>query len=336
MRAKRIVSSSLAVGIASVLASLSAIAQTSPKIVTFVTQPAASASGAASAAIAKIVTQHSGFQVELSNNAGSTIVADLLDSGRADFGWLTTADLGLAFNGQEPFKRSYKNLRLVMKGAYWRTGVLVRKDSIYKKISDLKGKRIAGVYSAHPACLHISTAVLANGGLTWKDSVVVPVPHATQGVQAVMDGRAEAAPCALPNMGIVSEADARGGVRFLPIEVDESSILRAQKIVPVLQRLDVKGGTMTGVLNDQPMFTYQVAIVASKDTPDDVVANFIKPIWERQKELISMHPLFEEWGHKEMVGGNLPIPFHPGAEKFYASQGIKDDALGKVIISTTP
>jgi len=307
-----------------------ALAQDRKQIVTFVTQPAASAAGAASAAIAKVVSQHAGLQVELSNNAGSTIVADLVDAGRANFGWMTTADLSLAYNGQAPFKRQYRNMRLIMKGAYWRTGVLVRRDSPYKRVSDLKGRRVAGVYTAHPACLMISTALLANGGLSWKDLGIVPVPHAAQGVQAVMDGRAEAAPCALPIMGIVTEADARVGVRFLPIEMNPAAIKKAQDVVSVLTTTQVKKGAFTGVLQDQPMFTYQVSIIASKETPDDVVADFIRPVWEHQKELIAMHPLFEEWGHTDMIGGSLPIPLHPGALKFYKAQGLSEEEIGRV------
>jgi TRAP-type uncharacterized transport system substrate-binding protein len=187
----------------------------------------------------------------------------------------------------------------------------------------LKGHRVSGAYTAHPVCALIFRALLANANMTPNDVKIVPVPHAAQGVQALIEGRSDAAGCSIPQMGLIKEADAKFGVRYLPVDVSPDALARSQKVVPVLEPENVKSGALTGIVGDTELLTYAGAVAASTKTPDKKVFEFLKAMWNNGDELKKLHNVFKEWGHKEMTGsGSFSVPFHPGAVAFYKSVGV--------------
>jgi TRAP transporter TAXI family solute receptor len=304
-------------------ASTGAMAQAEKPIVKMATSPVGSAGYAIATAMAKVVGDKSPYKVELAGLTGSGAIADLLTRGEIAFGFMTSIDQVMAYNGQPPYKTSYRELRLMTLGSPWRTSIVVRKDSPYKKIADLKGRRVSGAYTAHPVCAQIFLAVLANAGMTPRDVTIVPVPHAAQGVQALIEGRVDAAGCSIPQMGLMKEADAKFGVRYLPIDVSPAALERTQKIVAVLQPEDVKGGSLTGIVGNTEMLTYAGAVAASTKTSDKAVFDFLKAMWDNGDDLRKLHNVFKEWGHKEMPGsGAHAVPFHNGAVQFYKSVGV--------------
>lgn len=304
-------------------AATGAMAQEQKPIVKMATSPVGSAGYAIATAMAKVVSDNAPYRVELSALTGSGAIADLLTRGEIGFGFMTSIDQMMAYQGQKPYKRAYHELRLMSLGSPWRTSIAVRADSPFKKIADLKGHRIAGAYIAHPVCGLIFRALLADGGLKPSDVTIVPVPHAAQGVQALIEGRVDAAGCSIPEMGLMKEADAKFGVRYLPIDDSSAAIERAQDLVPVLEPQLVKGGKETGVKTDTEMFTYAGAVAASDKTPDKEVFNFLKAMWNNGDELKKLNRVFNEWGHKEMAGsGQFAVPFQKGAVEFYKSVGM--------------
>jgi TRAP transporter TAXI family solute receptor len=298
-------------------------AQAQKPIIKMATSPVGSAGYAIATAIAKVVGDNAPFKIELAGLTGSGAIADLLTRGEIGFGFMTSIDQAMAYNGQAPFKAPFKELRLMTLGSPWRTSLIVRKDSDIKSVADVKGRRMSGAYTGHPVCALINLALLANGGLTPSDVTVVPVPHAAQGVQALIEGRAEVAGCGIPQMGILKEADAKFGVRFVPVDISPAALGRSQKVAPVLQPEVVKGGSQTGIVGDTPMLTYAGAVAASSKTSDKDVFEFLKAMWENGDELKKLHAVFKEWGHKEMPGtGAHAVPFHNGAVQFFKSVGV--------------
>jgi hypothetical protein len=300
-----------------------AIAQAQKPIIKMVTSPVGSAGYAISTAMAKVVGDKSPYKVDLSSVTGSGAIADLLTRGEVAFGFMTSIDQLMAYKGQPPYKRAFHELRLMTLGSPWRSSIVVRKDSPYKTIADLKGHRVSGAYTAHPVCALIFRALLANAGMTPSDVTIVPVPHAAQGVQALIEGRSDAAGCSIPQMGLIKEADAKFGVRYLPVDVSPAALERSQKVVPVLEPEDVKGGSLTGIVGDTELLTYAGAVAASTKTSNQEVFEFLKAMWNNGDELKKLHNVFKEWGHKEMIGsGSFAVPFHEGAVQFYKSVGV--------------
>ncbi len=58
------------------------------------------------------------------------------------------------------------------------------------------------------------------------------------------------------------------------------------------------------------------AICVKADLPDDFVYNLTKIIFDHKAELDTVHP---QWTttNKDTVAKDVPVPLHPGAEKYY-------------------
>jgi TRAP transporter TAXI family solute receptor len=309
--------------LAGAIVAAGAPAQAQQPIVKMATSPVGSAGYAIATAMAKVVGDKASYKIELAGLTGSGAIADLLTRGEIAFGFMTSIDQAMAFNGQAPFKAPFKELRLITLGSPWRTSVIVRKDSNIKSIADVKGRRMSRAFTGHPVCALINQALLANAGLTARDVTVVPVPHATQAVQALIEGRVDVAGCGIPQMGILKEADAKFGVRFVPVDIAPEALARSQKVAPVLQPEIVKSGAGTGIVGDTPMLTYAGAVAASTKTEDKAVFEFLKAMWDNGAELQKLHAVFKEWGRKEMPGnGAHAVPFHNGAVQFFKSVGV--------------
>ncbi len=191
-----------------------------PRSVTLGTNPAGTVYFALASGIAKVVSGGAGYQMVVQPHAGTSTMLPLVNSGEMEFGIQNGVDLWLAYRGpahqiggRNPFTHA-PNVRLVMRGAPLMVGLLVRKDSPIKTVQDVKGKRFTGEYRAHLAVWYNMFGHLASGGLTWNDVKVVPVNTVNDGVDALMQGRADVTQHAL-NSAKVKEADAAIGVRHI-------------------------------------------------------------------------------------------------------------------------
>jgi hypothetical protein len=70
-----------------------------------------------------------------------------------------------------------------------------------------------------------------------------------------------------------------------------------------------------------------IYLAANKNLSDDAVYEVTKAAWQNQKELESIHPIFKEWTHNNIVSQDVAIPYHPGAIRFYKEAGAWSDAM---------
>ncbi len=62
-------------------------------------------------------------------------------------------------------------------------------------------------------------------------------------------------------------------------------------------------------------------IIASNDLKEDAVYSFLKGLFDYKDEISAAHNKGNELDLNTAVSG-ISIPFHPGAQKFYAEKGI--------------
>ena len=158
----------------------------------------------------------------------------------------------------------------------------MRKDSLIKTIHDIKGKRLTGEYPAQLANWYITFAALAGAGLSWKDVKVVAVPAANEGVDALVQGRADAALHAL-NSAKVREADASVGVRHLTIDCSRGD-KRIRQAVPALHK-DGQAGGGTAVVDDTCFVAFDICLTSGMAASPHVVATVIKAVWDNIEKL---------------------------------------------------
>ena len=67
----------------------------------------------------------------------------------------------------------------------------------------------------------------------------------------------------------------------------------------------------------------QNILVANANMPDDVAYGIVKTLMDKKPELVAVHREAENFNVKSQSMDNTPIPFHPGAAKYFKEQGAK-------------
>lgn len=303
-------------------------AQQFPRSVSFATTPPGTHAYAIVSGLAKIASGVVPFQVAIQPHSGTSTYLPLLNSGEVEFGYVSAFDMALAYQGPAKLKVGGRNpfphtpgIRLVARGAPLTVGLLVRKDSPLRSVHDIKGKRMTGEYPAHLAVWYDMLAHLTSAGLGWEDVKVVPVPAVNDGVDALVQGRADVTEHAL-NSAKVREADATVGVRHLSIDCSPQGEERLRKAVPGYYPRWVKAGQGLAVVEDTCMLSKDQYFLTQREVPDHVVAAVLKAIWDNVDKLPPLHPTFREWTRERHVHPDVTIPYHPAAVQFYRERGI--------------
>lgn len=246
-------------------------------------------------------------------------IINVIDGWQAYTGKLTPRPLPAGSPEMKPPYAAHSNLRLLKVGTNLVAGILVRADSPYKSMADLKGKRLTWDFPAFPPNILLGLTALATAGMNPKDIVPVPVPEVTSGVRALMEGRVDGAVAAV-GMGVVSEADARIGVRFLPAGQDPQGLAVAQGIMPG-GNVSIRPPGPAGIKVETPLWAYGIAIVASTHMTDATAHALLNTWAEHWKDLEPIHPQLRGWRPEIFVSKTATIPYHSGAIKLYKEKG---------------
>jgi TRAP transporter TAXI family solute receptor len=312
--------------------------------VTIGTNPPGSVFYAIGSGLTKIVTDTGKVKMAVQPYAGSSTFIPLLNSGEMEFGVVNAVDMALAYRGpgfkiggRNPFPHA-PNVRLLMRGSPFMVALLVRKDSPFKTVHDIKGKRATGEYPAHLAVWYNMFGHLASGGLTWNDVKVIPVPALNDGVDALVQGRADVTSISL-NAAKVKEADAAIGVRHISDDCSPEGEKRMREAVAGYYPRWMKAGSATGVLEDICVVAYDLHIATGKSVPDAVVEATLRAIWDNADKLAPLHPLFKEFRREGFVDPNTTLPYHQAAVRFYKEHGAwkpEMDQVQQKLLSLNP
>jgi TRAP transporter TAXI family solute receptor len=319
-------------------------AQQLPRSVTVAANPPGTVFYALASGIAKVVSESASFQMVVQPYTGTSTFLPLLNTGEIDFGINNAVDMGLTYRGpnfkiggRNPFLHA-PNTRLAMRGAPLIISMLVKKDSPFKSVHDVKGKRVTGEYPAQLAVWYNMYGALAAGGLSWSDVKVIPVPAVNDGVDALVQGRAEVTIMAV-NAAKVREADAAVGVRHLSTDCSSEGDARLRKAVPGYYARMIKAGGAPAMVEDTCVIAYDIYLTTHKAAQDRVVASALKAIWDNVEKLPPIHPTFKEWTRERAVDPDVVMPYHPAAVQFYKEQKLwsaKTDEAQKKLLALNP
>jgi TRAP transporter TAXI family solute receptor len=320
-------------------------AQQPPKSVTIGTNPAGTVFYALGGGMASVISGAAPFQAVIQPYTGTSTFLPLLDSGEIDFGIINAVEMNLAYQGAARFKVAGRNplphvpnTRLIMRGSPLQVSLVVKKDSTIKTIHDVKGKRVTGEYPANIAIwFHVFTG-LASGGLTWNDVKVVPVPAVNDGVDAMVQGRADVSNHAI-GAAKIKEADASVGVRFVSLDCSPQGEERIKKAVPGYYAATVKSGSSTGIIGDTCVLSYDIYFVGHKALSGQTVQATLKALWDNIEKLPPLHAQFKDWTRERAASADVTIPYHPAAIEFYKEKNLwsaKMDEAQKRLLALNP
>ena len=78
-----------------------------------------------------------------------------------------------------------------------------------------------------------------------------------------------------------------------------------------------------GMEADNKQATVMNILVASESMDDKTAYNIVKTIFDKKADLVAVHKEAENFKLENQKASATPIPFHPGAAKYFAEKGVK-------------
>jgi TRAP transporter TAXI family solute receptor len=319
-------------------------AQKLPASTTIGTNPAGTVFYSVGAGLAKVISGAGPMQSVVQPYTGTSTLLPLLDSGELDFAIINAVESNLAFQGPAKLKIGGKNplphvpnARLIMRGSPLFIGLVAKKDGV-KSIQEIKGKRVTGEYPANIAIWYHGFAALASAGLGWDDVKVVPVPAVNDGIDAIVQGRADVAIHAI-GAAKVKEADASVGVRHVTIDCSAQGDARVRKAVPGYSTTTLKSGFSTGIITDTCVLTFDIYMLGHKALSNEVVTAALRSIWDNVDKLPPLHAQFQDWTRERAASADVTVAYHPAAVQFYKEKKLWDakmDEAQKRLLAVNP
>ena len=78
-----------------------------------------------------------------------------------------------------------------------------------------------------------------------------------------------------------------------------------------------------GMTADNHQATVMNILVANENMDEKTAYNIVKTIFDKKADLVAVHKEAENFKLENQKASATPIPFHPGAAKYFAEKGVK-------------
>lgn len=196
--------------------------------------------------------------------------------------------------------------------------IVARADSNIKTIADLKGKRVS-VGASESATEVNARTVFAAANITYKDFAKVEYLPFGNSVKMMLNNEIDAT-IQSAGLGVSSINDLSNSIpiRIISIPSDITAKIKDPAYIAGV----IPAGTYQNQNYDVPTIYITNIIVTRSDLTTEQVYNLTKLIFENLKELQNAHPAMTGIQFQKMIEG-MPIPFHPGALKYFQEKGWK-------------
>jgi TRAP transporter TAXI family solute receptor len=243
---------------------------------------------------------------------------NLLQAGRGELALALGDAVADAKNGVEDagFKAPLTKLRAIG-GAYPNyIQIVASKESGIKTLADLKGKTIS-VGAPKSGTELNARAIFKAAGLTYEDMGKVQYLPFAESVELIKNRQLDAT---LQSSGLgmaaIRDLSSVMPLNYVPIPVE----IVAKIGNPAYQSAMIPANTYDG----QPEAVATVAItnilVTRADVPDEVAYEMTRLMFDNLTRLGNSHSAAKDI-KLETAAKNLPIPLHPGAERYYKEKG---------------
>lgn len=275
-------------------------------------------------AIAQALTEKEPFlKVNTSASNGSLANVQGIENGQIDMG-LVSADVALvAYEGKAEFSgKPVENLRVIAAVYSSLSNWMVRENADIVYVHDLIGKRVALGPEGSTTELSARNALTVLG-INKNNTQFLNYGLGTAGT-AVMENDVDAVHgfAGIPINGLEEMAQ-KTPIRLLQYTDDELHKILARNAS--YSRSIIPAGTYTGQTQPVETFGVKCLLCVSADMDEELVYTITKALYDSVDEMAEEQPVMAEMKKEDFCYSNLPVPLHPGAEKFYRERGLVQD-----------
>ena len=273
-------------------------------------------------ALAALLTKNvAGWQVTAEVTGGSVDNLRLVGAGRADLAFAMADAAWDAYSGRDKFKGKPQPVRTLMVLYPNRMHVATVEGTGIVSMADLKGRRVS-VGAPGSATELMGMRVLEAYGLT--DAIRRERLGINESVNAMKDRKIEAFLWAggVPTAGIMDLA-ATPGMKLRLLDHAAAVDGMNRKYGPLYVKSRVQARTYSGQDKDVPIAIVWNLLVVSASMSDEDAYRVVKTLVENKPAMVAVHKEAQQFALENQASGGSPIPFHPGAARYFAERGVK-------------
>ncbi|OZI48737.1 TAXI family TRAP transporter solute-binding subunit [Bordetella genomosp. 4] len=239
---------------------------------------------------------------------------------------MTMSDAALdAYQGKDKFKGNKQALRTLMIMYPNSMHVVTLQGKNIEKFADLKGKRIS-TGSPGSATEVMAFRQLEAAGLDRDKDVQRERLSVAESVNALKDNKIDAFfwVGGLPTAAVTDLANTPGTTLLM---IDNAELVPAmnEKYGKLYVQSVIGKDVYRGMKTDNKNANVMNLLVANEEMDDKTAYNIVKTIFESRDDLIAVHKITADFALDKQKSAASPIPFHPGAAKYFQERGVSLD-----------
>lgn len=261
------------------------------------------------------------------SSAGSAENIDMMEKKEVNFAILQSLFGSMAWQGKAKYKdKPQNNLRSV--SMLWQNVehfTVLKEIATTGNIMDLKnlyGKGFSN--SERNSGSRVSGEVIMESlGIDFNKMSLEYLGY-NPSAAALQDGKIKGmnTPAGAPASAVTTVYASMGASKIAVLDFSDADLNKISNDYPAWSKYVIKANTYPGQTKDINTIAQPNILVATVDTPDEVVYLLTKTMYENLPFLHSVNKATLDMSVEKAIDG-LPMPLHAGAVKFYQEKGIK-------------
>ena len=254
---------------------------------------------------------------------GSVANLQLIDGGKSEMGFTMADSAWDAYNGLDRFKDKKVALKTLVVFYPNRMQVVTVEGRGIEKMADLKGKRISTGAPASGTEV-MAMRLLDAYGIDPNKDVTRERLSIGESVNALKDRKIDALIWVggVPTPGLTDLA-ATPGLRIKLIDHGDGAQAMRTKYGPIYVKNRILANAYPGEARDTTNVDVWNLIVVPENADEATVYQITKVLFEKKDELVKVHKDAGFLALDNQLSGASPIPFHPGAIRYFKEKGLK-------------
>ncbi len=264
-----------------------------------------------------------GLQATAEVTGGSVDNLKLIATGKPYIAF-SMADAGQdAYRGEDKFKGTRVPLRTLMVLYPNRMHVVTIDGIGITKMADLRGKRVS-TGSPGSATEVMGFRVIEAAGLDKDRDMKRERLGVAESVNALKDRKIDAFfwVGGLPTAAVTDLANTPG-IKIKMIDHADVVAAMNRKYGPLYIEDVIPKATYRGMDTDNRQATVWNILVSHENLSNQTAYNIVKTIFDKRDDMIAVHKEAENFRLENQKAAASPIPFHPGAVKYFAERGVR-------------
>ena len=308
---------------AAMLLSLTVVAQAASTKMTMGTGGSAGTYYAYGNILSRYMKEIAGVNVTVVSTDGSKANIQGIQAGDYQLGTVQSDVMSYGWEGTRSFESTGKvDSFRVIAGLYAEAVQLITMNPEIKSVADLKGKTVS-IGAPSSGVYFNAVDVLAAAGLT-EDDIKAQYQSFADSTDALKDGKIDAAfiVAGAPTPAI-TELCTTNNAYLVPIDGDVAEAMMAAS--PFYTVYTIPAGTYNGQTEDVNTVTVKATLIVDASASEDDVYNITKAIFDNAADIAKEHGKGAELSIENATSG-MTAPFHKGAAKYFAEQGVTVEA----------